>query len=812
MRVLTAIPVYNEEAHLEAVLAEVLRYAGDVLVVDDGSTDRTPELLRTFPDGPGDPPRAEPGLRRRASGARSTGRSRRGYDGLVTLDCDGQHEPSLIPTIAARLDEADIVSGSRYLKVFDPAQRPARGAAEDQRRGHALAQRVPGPEPDRRLLRLQGVPRLGPREVRDHRRRLRHAACRSGSRRSQHGLSIVEVPVPLIYLDESRAFGGALDDAAYRLNHYRRVFQRRAGAGGAGSGGGVSLMKPHRLRAPSADGALLAEPPLDRGRRACSPRTPTALAAGITTSRGGAPAGSARMARRQVARPGPALPRSRSASTCPDLPDARPRRWSSRVISPSCSIPASGSRTSPPPRSPDRRAGVGLNLIVDNDIPKSADRSASPHRWTARLRRPSGSSSTSGRARSRTRTWRSATRRSSPRSPTGSARSSAARSPIPIVDEFWPRVLGVPRAGPTGSASGSRWPGERWRRRGGSATSRSRSSAVCETEAFLWFAVAPPGPPAAVPGRSTTTALARYRALYGIRSKHHPVPALGRAGRVARGPVLGLAGRASRGGGRCWSGSSRATMELRIGGEDEPFLEIPLGRRPRGLLRRRATPEPAGAGRPAPDPGPDDHDVRPLPAGRPLRPRDRRREVRRAGRRDRPAASSGSSRPTYLTLSMTLWLGLRDRPGHARTGSSGSRAAAPRPDLQPRPAPGRPPTDPEPARLVEAKRQAIAGPVETRRAAARPVPRDPALRTRRSRSGSRPAAWRPGRSRHRLARGRPAQRAGAEPRVRLRPPFPRAGSARRWPVVAGASVPAAMSPADVASRNNRSVAEKSPIA
>ena len=49
MRVLTAIPVYNEQTYLEPVLTEVLRHAGDVLVVDDGSTDRTPELLRGFP-------------------------------------------------------------------------------------------------------------------------------------------------------------------------------------------------------------------------------------------------------------------------------------------------------------------------------------------------------------------------------------------------------------------------------------------------------------------------------------------------------------------------------------------------------------------------------------------------------------------------------------------------------------------------------------------------------------------------------------------------------------------------------------------
>ena len=34
-------------------------------------------------------------------------------------------------------------------------------------------------------------------------------------------MKIVEAPVPLIYLDEKRAFGGALDDATYRLNHYQ---------------------------------------------------------------------------------------------------------------------------------------------------------------------------------------------------------------------------------------------------------------------------------------------------------------------------------------------------------------------------------------------------------------------------------------------------------------------------------------------------------------------------------------------------------------------------------------------------------------
>jgi dolichol-phosphate mannosyltransferase len=54
----------------------------------------------------------------------------------------------------------------------------------------------------------------------------------------RHGLTIVEVPVPLIYLDEERAFGGALDDSTYRLNHYRRVFQEALQRSGLEVAGG----------------------------------------------------------------------------------------------------------------------------------------------------------------------------------------------------------------------------------------------------------------------------------------------------------------------------------------------------------------------------------------------------------------------------------------------------------------------------------------------------------------------------------------------------------------------------------------------
>jgi dolichol-phosphate mannosyltransferase len=41
-----------------------------------------------------------------------------------------------------------------------------------------------------------------------------------------HDLRIIELPVPLIYLDEKRSFGGVLDDAATRLEYYHLVIDR----------------------------------------------------------------------------------------------------------------------------------------------------------------------------------------------------------------------------------------------------------------------------------------------------------------------------------------------------------------------------------------------------------------------------------------------------------------------------------------------------------------------------------------------------------------------------------------------------------
>ena len=227
-RFLTALPVYNEASHVEAVLDEVLQVTPDVLVVDDGSTDGTGDLLARRDDISlvrHDANRGYGAALATAYAATLAGP----WDGLVTIDCDGQHQPRLIPYFITAAGSADIVSGSRYMKHFpgDSAPPAARRrinaeitAEINARLGLALTDAFCGFKAySRRALRRLHIAETGyamPLEV-----WVQAAAA---------GLRIVELPVPLVYLDLARSFGGALDDAATRLAYYRTVLDRAEAA------------------------------------------------------------------------------------------------------------------------------------------------------------------------------------------------------------------------------------------------------------------------------------------------------------------------------------------------------------------------------------------------------------------------------------------------------------------------------------------------------------------------------------------------------------------------------------------------------
>ena len=90
-----------------------------MLVVDDGSTDGTSELLAARDDIRLIRHPANQGYGAALRSAFDFA-VRGGYDVLVTIDCDGQHQPQLIPKFVERCwtGDVDIVSGSRYLRRF----------------------------------------------------------------------------------------------------------------------------------------------------------------------------------------------------------------------------------------------------------------------------------------------------------------------------------------------------------------------------------------------------------------------------------------------------------------------------------------------------------------------------------------------------------------------------------------------------------------------------------------------------------------------------------------------------------------------
>jgi glycosyltransferase involved in cell wall biosynthesis len=234
-RYLTALPVFNEVAHVPGVLDEVLKVTPDVLVVDDGSTDGTTRLLEARAGAAADIRVVRHPVNRGYGAALGTAFRETlagGFDGLVTIDCDGQHQPRLIPAFvaaAAAAGDRAIVSGSRYLERFagdsEPPATRRRINAEitseiNHRLGLALTDAFCGFKAyTRRALADLHVTEPGyamPLEV------WVQAAAK--------GIVVSELPVPLIYLDEKRSFGGALDDAATRLAYYRRVLDRAEAA------------------------------------------------------------------------------------------------------------------------------------------------------------------------------------------------------------------------------------------------------------------------------------------------------------------------------------------------------------------------------------------------------------------------------------------------------------------------------------------------------------------------------------------------------------------------------------------------------
>jgi len=116
-KVAILLPAYNEEVAIASMILLSSRYADEVIVIDDGSTDRTAEVSELA---------GATVLRHNTNQGKGVALKTgftyaKNFDIIVTIDADGQHNPSEIPSLIKPIEDgqADLVNGSRYINGKD---------------------------------------------------------------------------------------------------------------------------------------------------------------------------------------------------------------------------------------------------------------------------------------------------------------------------------------------------------------------------------------------------------------------------------------------------------------------------------------------------------------------------------------------------------------------------------------------------------------------------------------------------------------------------------------------------------------------
>jgi glycosyltransferase involved in cell wall biosynthesis len=119
---LIVVPAHNASSKIVAVLEGLAPFREHVLVIDDGSTDNTGELAEKMefavlphPDNRGVGAAIKTGLRYALE---------RGYERIVTLDADGQHDPTELSAFLQASSTFDLVIGNRFRQSMDRVPDP----------------------------------------------------------------------------------------------------------------------------------------------------------------------------------------------------------------------------------------------------------------------------------------------------------------------------------------------------------------------------------------------------------------------------------------------------------------------------------------------------------------------------------------------------------------------------------------------------------------------------------------------------------------------------------------------------------------
>lgn len=116
MSIAIIIPAFNEEETIQALLKQItICEKRDIVVIDDGSSDRTGDIVTRF-----GATLLKHATNKGKGMAHRTAFSyaiQQGYDGVITMDADGQHAPGELESFLKERGRADILIGTRSMSL-----------------------------------------------------------------------------------------------------------------------------------------------------------------------------------------------------------------------------------------------------------------------------------------------------------------------------------------------------------------------------------------------------------------------------------------------------------------------------------------------------------------------------------------------------------------------------------------------------------------------------------------------------------------------------------------------------------------------
>ena len=219
------IPIFNEEPYINSVITMIRRYYdGDILVVNDGSTDGTAEIIKGINDVTTLTHENNLGYGKSLIDGFSYA-IEKGYSCAVTIDCDEQHQPHHIPTIFSEMGDLDVFSASRYLKDMEGDDSPPQDRYRINRIITKNVNVITGYNLTDGFCGMKGykVKSLEKMELHES----GYAFPIEFWIQAFHlGFKVGEFPIARIYKNLNRTFGDELDDPENRLDFYLKVLER----------------------------------------------------------------------------------------------------------------------------------------------------------------------------------------------------------------------------------------------------------------------------------------------------------------------------------------------------------------------------------------------------------------------------------------------------------------------------------------------------------------------------------------------------------------------------------------------------------